>query len=175
MLNYLHVLLLLILQLWFSPQRGAWTGDPASARPPPAAAPLRMSTRLLICQLPAARPQPDWTPERCTAAPQTCATHRHISVINTSVINTSVPEAALAGGLRRYLTLTQRHTGSQWSSTSLLLSSVSASSFPEGDTAKARTLSLPVSSEPPPSLMRSDKLKFYWSLSGMIYVIAAQE
>lgn len=45
--------------------------------------------------------------------------------------------------------LRQRHVGSQVSSTSLLLSSVSASSFPDGDVLKARIRSLPVSSAVP--------------------------
>lgn len=43
----------------------------------------------------------------------------------------------------------RRHEGSQVKSTSLLLSSVSASSFPEGDVLKARIRSLPVSSAGP--------------------------
>lgn len=51
--------------------------------------------------------------------------------------------------LKLHLVLMQRHEGSQVKSTSLLLSSVSASSFPEGDVLKARIRSLPVSSPGP--------------------------
>lgn len=51
-----------------------------------------------------------------------------------------------------YLMLRQRHEGSHSNRTSRLESSVNAASFPDGDTAKARTVSLPVSSEGPPSL-----------------------
>lgn len=52
--------------------------------------------------------------------------------------------------------LIHRHDGSQLNSTSRLLSSVSASSFPDEAAAKARTLSLPVSSRAPPSLMTKE-------------------
>lgn len=52
-------------------------------------------------------------------------------------------------GLKQHLVLMRRHDGSQVRSTSLLLSSVSASSFPDGDVLKARIRSLPVSSEVP--------------------------
>lgn len=45
--------------------------------------------------------------------------------------------------------LMRRHDGSQVKSTSLLLSSVSASSLPDGDVLKARTRSLPDSSAVP--------------------------
>lgn len=48
-----------------------------------------------------------------------------------------------------HLVLRQRHDGSQVSSTSLLLSSVSASSLPEADVQTARIRSLPVSSAAP--------------------------
>lgn len=45
------------------------------------------------------------------------------------------------------------------SSTSRLLSSVSASSFPDGEAANASTLSLPASSGPPPSLLGTTTVK----------------
>lgn len=52
-----------------------------------------------------------------------------------------------------------RHEDSQLSSTSRLLSSVSASSFPDGEAANASTLSLPASSGPPPSLLEATTVK----------------
>lgn len=51
--------------------------------------------------------------------------------------------------LKLHLVLMRRHDGSQVKSTSLLLSSVSASSFPDGDVLMARIASLPVSSAVP--------------------------
>lgn len=60
---------------------------------------------------------------------------------------------------RPHLVLTWRHEDSQLSSTSRLLSSVSASSFPDGEAANASTLSLPASSGPPPSLLGTTTVK----------------
>lgn len=127
----------------FSPQRAASTGVPSSARPPSAAPPPRTSKRLRICRRPAAGPRPDWTWGRCTSSPRTCTTHTLLTHLS------DVLPVRWSCDRRTDLVLMQRHDGSQWSRNSRLLSSVSASSFPDGDTVKARTLSLPVSSEPP--------------------------
>lgn len=132
----------------FSPQRAASTGVPSSARPPSAAPPPRTSKRLRICRRPAAGPRPDWTWGRCTSSPRTCTTHTLLTHLS-DVLPVPVLPVRWSCDWRTDLVLMQRHDGSQWSRNSRLLSSVSASSFPDGDTVKARTLSLPVSSEPP--------------------------
>lgn len=68
-------------------------------------------------------------------------------------------------GLKLHLMLTQRHDGSQANSTSLLLSSVSASSFPDGDVQNARTRSLPVSSAAPLG-EKEQKVSYVYAFSG---------